>query len=149
MAGMRDLANHIIAVANQNDLPVTNLQVQKVMFFSLGMHIRQTGAIDNLVRRTYDVPFEKWQYGPVVESIYYRLNHMKDKDVTSVEEGRYSPEYAHLDGLIKTLLDINVFDLVKLSHDLPSWAKYEQDILNRNYVEPYTLKEIEEDFLNG
>ncbi|MCL1695152.1 Panacea domain-containing protein [Lysinibacillus sp. BPa_S21] len=146
MAGMRHLADHIIAVANENNLPVTNLQVQKIMFFALGFHIRRTGYIDELAETTYDVPFEKWRYGPVVESIYYRLNHMKDKDVTEQIAGTYHEEYRAWDQLIKGLINIDVFELVKLSHDLRSWADYEEDILAKNYVASYSIEEIAKDF---
>ncbi|MGG1689405.1 Panacea domain-containing protein [Heyndrickxia ginsengihumi] len=146
MAGMEELANHIIAVAHNSNLPVTNLQVQKVMFFSLGMHIRMNNRIDELARETYDIPFEKWQYGPVVESVYYNLNHYKNKEIT--ENGSYSRDYEEWDEIIERLLSVNVFDLVDISHRFPSWANFKDDILNRNFVEPYTLNEIAEDFLN-
>lgn len=145
MASMQELSNHIIAVAKRNGLTVTNLQVQKVMFFSLGMHIRLNEGIDNLAEATYNIPFEKWQYGPVVESIYYRLNHFKNKPIAL--EGAYSHEYSDWDNIIIQLLQINVFDLVRLSHQFPSWADYEDDINNRRYVECYTLDEIAEDFM--
>ncbi|KRO21882.1 hypothetical protein IV63_GL000141 [Companilactobacillus crustorum] len=32
---MNEFAHHIIAVANDNNLSITNLQLQKVMYFSL------------------------------------------------------------------------------------------------------------------
>lgn len=143
--GMRELADHILAVANEQELQVTNLQIQKVMFFAIGMHIRRTGRIDQLVKETYDIPFDKWRYGPVVESIYYRLNIFKDREITL--PGTYYAKYSDWDVTITRLLQINVFDLVKLSHKLPSWANYENDILQRNYVNSYTLEEIAEDFL--
>lgn len=145
MASMNELSNHIISIAKSSNLPITNLQVQKVMFFTLGMHIRQRGHIDELTALTYDIPFEKWQYGPVIESIYYRLNHFKDKPITL--DGIYSQEYRQWDNMIQRLLQINVFDLVKISHDLPSWANYENAIINREFVESYSLDEIAEDFI--
>jgi len=145
MASMRELANHIIAVANRNNLSVTNLQIQKVMFFSLGIHIRHHG-IDDLARETYDIPFDKWKYGPVVESVYYSFNHFKDNDITEELEGSYIPDYARWDNAIGALLNTDVFELVRVSHDFSSWADYEVDILSRNYVESYTLEEIAEDF---
>lgn len=147
MLGMNALANHIIAIAKSHNLPVTNLQVQKIMFFALGLHIRKVGYIDELAYETYDIPFEKWQYGPVVESIYYRLNYMKDRDITSQTSGKYQEEYNDWDNLIYKLLNINVFELVKLSHKLPSWDNFKDDILSRNYVDPYTIHEIERDFV--
>ncbi|WP_342512781.1 type II toxin-antitoxin system antitoxin SocA domain-containing protein [Sporosarcina sp. FSL K6-1522] len=145
MAGMRELANHIIAVANDASLSVTNLQIQKVMFFSLGFHMRHNG-IDELATETYDIPFEKWKYGPVVESLYYTYNHFKDKDIAEELYGFYNPEYAMWDENIERLLQIDPFELVRVSHDFPSWSDYEEDILQRNYVESYALGEIAEDF---
>lgn len=32
---MEKFANHIIAVANEKQLPITNLQLQKIMYFVL------------------------------------------------------------------------------------------------------------------
>lgn len=145
MAGMRNLANHIIAIASDGDLPVTNLQLQKVMFFAIGMHIRRSG-IDDLVENTYDIPFDKWKYGPVVESIYYSFNHLKDGDISKTLNGTRDSSYKQWDQAIEELLKIDVFKLVRVSHDLPSWANYEEDIISRNFVESYTLDEIAEDF---
>lgn len=146
MASMEQLANHTIAVANSIRLPITNLQVQKVMFFTLGMHIRQNGSIDNLVENTYETPFEKWKYGPVVESLYYELSRFKDQPI--ILDRNLDPEYASFTKLIGNLLTIDVFQLVRLSHKLPSWKNFEDEIMNRDYVEPYTLEEIAGDFLN-
>lgn len=147
MASMRELANHIIALANREDVNVTNLQIQKVMFFALGMHIRRNRGIDSLAEETYDIPFEKWQYGPVVESVYYRLNRFKARPIES--EGTYSQEYGHWDETILNLLEINVFDLVKVSHDMSAWNDYKDDIINRRYVDPYTIEEIAGDFIHA
>lgn len=145
MASMRELANHIIAVARNQNRPITNLQIQKVMFFALGFHIRHNN-IDDLAIETYDIPFEKWKYGPVVESIYYTFNKYRDNPVPEEVSGTYNLEYSGWDNNITDLLDIDVFTLVTVSHDLPSWANFENDILNRNYVDSYTLPEIARDF---
>lgn len=145
MASMRELANHILAVANKNGLPVTHLQLQKVMFFALGFHMKHKG-VDELALETYDIPFEKWKYGPVVESLYYTFKEFSDNDITKEVKGNYILEYGNWDVNIKKLLQINIFELVKVSHDLPSWANFEDDIINRNYVESYTLQEIAMDF---
>lgn len=143
MVGMRALADHIIAIGANKNLSVTNLQVQKVMFFALGFHLQDNG-IDSLAKEIYDMPFEKWRYGPVVETIYYELCQYKDKAIT--EEGIYTNKLSSFDSNIEKLLQINVFDLVELSHQLSSWASYKTEILDRRHVESYTLKEIWEDF---
>ena len=59
---MREFANHVIAVGKENGLPVTNLQLQKVMFFALGFYIGERG-IDTTVEEIYNKKFERWKYG--------------------------------------------------------------------------------------
>lgn len=145
MAGMKDLANHIIAVGKRAGLEVTNLHVQKVMFFSFGFHVRDKG-LDKLALDTYDAPFEKWKYGPVVESVYYSYNNYGRGDISSDYDGVYNPEYSSWDNRILKLLRMDIFHLVKVSHDLPSWSNFESEIMNRDYVESYTPEEIMRDF---
>lgn len=146
MASIKELSNHIISVGKQNDLTVTNLQLQKVLFFSIGMYIRLNGGVDNLVQRTYDIPFEKWKYGPIIESLYYKYNTFHKEDITKHIDGQYSQEYADWDNIIISLLNQDVFKLVRVSHDMPSWKDYEQQIIEMIPVSSYTLEEIERDF---
>jgi len=141
---MRRFANHVIAVANSNSTKVTNLQLQKVMFFTMGFHMRETRRIDELVENTYTIPFEKWQYGPVVESIYHSYSIYRDKPI--IESGELFNEYTRWNSLILRLLKMDVFKLVKTSHQMNAWARFETEILAKRYVEPYTLDEIFEDF---
>lgn len=141
---MRDLANHILAVGNSNGTPITNLTLQKVMFFTLGFYIRRNG-INDLVIQTYDSSFSKWELGPVHKPTYYRFKHYGSNPI-SIENVEQDPRYIDLNNDILKLLRINVFKLVEVSHRLPSWDNFEDDILARNLVPDYTLEEIREDF---
>ncbi|MCR1834960.1 DUF4065 domain-containing protein [Oceanobacillus caeni] len=144
---LNHLADHILAVAKRNGYKVTNLQLQKVMFFSLGLHIRRQNQIDDLAEEIYSgAPFSKWKYGPVVEEIYYNYNHYGAESIGS--EGNYNPDYESLNDIITNLLKVDVFQLVDLSHKLDSWKNYGDDIVGMKYVAPYTLKEIAKDFID-
>jgi uncharacterized phage-associated protein len=62
---MDALAEHILGVARINNVSVTSLQLQKVMFFSLKEAINR-GLLDKSeIQKIYDRPFEVWRYGPV------------------------------------------------------------------------------------
>ncbi|KGX88351.1 hypothetical protein N781_11420 [Pontibacillus halophilus JSM 076056 = DSM 19796] len=143
---MQNLANHIMAVANENGRSVTNLQLQKVMFFTLGLHIRNNG-LDELAHEIYDVPFEKWKYGPVVESIYFNYNRFGSEPIKNANAEQIE-NYEVLNDYILNLLNVDVFKLVNISHQFDSWADYENEILNMEYVPPYEIEEIYEDFEN-
>ena len=144
MRGMEHLADHILSVAHDKELPVTNLQLQKVLFFCIGLSIKNDGCISDLIERTYDEPFEKWKFGPVVESLFYRFNKYKDKPIS--ENGWYNCYYSDFDHMIHRLLQVNPFSLAKLSMSLNSWSIYESKIMNNEYVPPYTLEELHLDF---
>lgn len=143
MPGMRELANHVLAVAQSNGLSVNNLQLQKVMFFSLGLHLVEKGT-DQLAQETYDMPFKKWRLGPAVESIYYTFNKYGLSPIE--DKGVYCHVYAPWDEWIRLLLRVNPCVLIQIACSMAAWAKYENDIRNRRFVWPYTLDEIKSDF---
>lgn len=143
MASMHALASHILAVAHRSGQKISNLQLQKIMFFSIGFYVRNHG-IDKLIKNTYDAPFEKWRYGPVAEYIYYAYSHYGANKID--EEGLYSSEYSAMDETITKLINVDVFKLVNVSHQLSSWKNYEHEIEKRIPVSAYSLKEIEKDF---
>lgn len=141
---MRALSNHVIALANDKDLKLTNLHLQKTLFFTLGFHMRFKNEIDTLAKLTYNVPFQRWKYGPVVEHIYFDYNILGKHPIE--ESGEYDNRYSHLNETIEKLLRTDVFKLVQVSHQMKAWKKYESDILANNYVPPYEIEEIFEDF---
>ena len=63
---MHQFADHVIAVAKENRLPITNLQLQKVMYFAFKLAKEDQIIEESTLRKMYDQPFEVWQYGPVI-----------------------------------------------------------------------------------
>lgn len=55
---------------------MTPVKLQKTLFFMNGWHLAVTGS------PCIDEPFEVWQYGPVVRSVYYRLEPFGDGPIT-------------------------------------------------------------------
>src|SRR5699024_557497 len=146
MASMRELADHVIAVAERSGRSITNLQLQKVLFFIFGRMISQHGVDSEIVRQTYDRPFRRWSYGPVVESLYFDYNHFGGRPISAQTEE--NEEYSEYNADIVHLLDVDPFYLVEVTHKLPSWANYKEDINQRNYVPPYENKDLVREFRN-
>lgn len=139
---MMDLAHHIIAVAHEHNIPVTNLQLQKVMFFSLKDAIKDDLLSRDIVEETYDQPFLVWRYGPVVENVYnefsaYGATPILD-DFEDVEELNI-PEFNEE---IVTLLNENVFQLVNRSHQEPFWIEHEGEINFGRGSARYSLDDV-------
>jgi uncharacterized phage-associated protein len=141
---MRQFTEHVIAVANKNSGRISNLQLQKVMYFALGEYIREHG-IDETVREIYTEPFQAWTYGPVVESEYHRYKRYGRFSI--LEEGDFHESYVALNDYIQKHLNTPVNDLVEESHNHSTWYNNRQSILLQKNVE-YTIQDLENDFSN-
>ena len=141
------LADHVLAVADQEGERITNLQLHKILFFSIGMAIRNKVDQVDILKENFDKVFERWRYGPVVPSLYHRYNHYGYRKIE--DEGHYQEDYDFLNEIITSLLSVDVYRMVSLSHQMEAWDEYEDDILERLPVPKYTIEEIERDFLNA
>ncbi len=141
---IKKIAEHILSVADQSGKSITNLQLQKVLFFTFGMAIRHDINELEYFQKIYDNDFEKWRYGPVVPSLYFNFNIYGNRKIE--DTGKYNEELSRFDELIQSLLRVDVYRLVALSHQMKAWSDYEGDILRGNRIEPYTLEEIVRDF---
>lgn len=142
---MKDFAEHIIAVANKEGVTISNLQLQKVMFFTLKDEINKAFESNELSKfsflyRMYDVPFEVWKYGPVERSIYeeykpYGASGILDK----YEENQ---EMTFLNETVLKYLSEEPFDLVNESHRELFWKNHEKDITGWRSNVKYSFKNV-------
>lgn len=144
MIGIRDLANHILAVARNNRLPLSNLHLQKTLFFIFGRTLQFGEDLIN-----YDLPFEKWKYGPVVPAIYYKFNRFGGMPITIGDDIREIGELEVLNEDIINLLERDPYQLVEFSHRLPSWNDHADEILSGERVPNYTLEEFRTEFVEN
>ena len=103
------VANFVINLANENKLSVTNLQLQKILFFLQGYTLSkyQVGIVNG--------SFSKWQYGPVQKNVYRTFRDNGASPITN----EYSDAYFDELGQFKTQtpemksIDNNVRDVLK------------------------------------
>ncbi|GEO66498.1 Panacea domain-containing protein [Levilactobacillus spicheri] len=134
---MSDLSQHILAVGKMHNLSVTNLALQKVMYFSVQDYLRQHGQ-DDFITALYDTPFETWQYGPVIPEIYFEFSAFGSMSIS--EAGHYHSALSVLDSNIVSLLKEDVFDLVNRSHEQSFWQQHRAD--GRHEDAQYKLSDI-------
>ncbi len=137
---MLDFAHHVIAVANEHDIRVTNLQLQKVMYFSF-KEAMEEGIIDRThAVEIYDKPFQVWRYGPVERNVYelYKPNGASP----IIEENSEVDTFKPLNEVILKYLRRNPFDLVKESHREKFWLDNEKYISGWRSLVAYELGDI-------
>ena len=124
--GMREFADHIIATAQKNDKEITNLQLQKIMYFSL-KHMKEKKLLSyERLNEIYDEPFLVWAYGPVIKSQYERFKRFSSSPILGVFE--YDETLSSLESIILEELNKKVSNLITKSHQIEFWKKNKDKI---------------------
>jgi uncharacterized phage-associated protein len=120
----RGIANFLLDLARNRRIRLTNLQLQKIVFFAHGAFLQRFRKPLVLNR------FEAWEHGPVVPELYHCLKHYGDREITG-SASRFDletralirvqcelpPEVCrHLDDMLLFYGRMDPWELVKLSH---------------------------------
>lgn len=124
------LINHILCIAHKNNRNITQLQLQKVAYFSFGYLIEK--GYEDLAKKLYKKEqFEAWMYGPVLAEEYKKYR--KYRNLPILEKGETDEELDKVEGLnsiVDILIQKDVFDLVNVSHSHTFWQTNKTRILN-------------------
>lgn len=130
-----DVAKYVIDKCTAENHPISNLQLQKILYF-----LQKKYLIDN-GRVLFHDDIQAWQFGPVVPEVYYQYcgfgsmpitmkyvidmdNSDKDQINTIVEEKRYK----------------NPWDLVEETHsEGKAWASIYRNGLGNHMIIPTDL----------
>ena len=136
---MRDFANHILAVAYKNNLSVSNLHLQKVMYFAM----REQKDNHELLSEMYDEPFYVWRYGPTVPGIYRKFRIYGASSI--IDKGEKDDSYSIFDKSIIKLLNEEPSSLIYKSREHTYWLAHKHKIVNGTSSVKYELEGV----LNG
>lgn len=129
------LARHIKAIEPE----VTVLQIQKVMYFTLGSYMNVHG-VDSITRNIYTSNFEAWDLGPVNREVYKEY---KQGSLTA----EYQKDLELFNPFIKEYLERNIYDLVDDSHkEGTHWWRNRVAIQDRARLIYYELEDILNDY---
>lgn len=133
---MLKFANHILAVAYENQLVVNNLHLHKVMYFAM----RDQKDNYELLSKMYDEPFYVWYYGPIVPSIYRKYCGFCSRVI--IEKGERINEYSVFDDSIIKLLQEDQFTLIDKSREHKFWQENKDKIVNGGSDVKYNLTDV-------
>ena len=135
---MKELAEHIIYVAHKNKKSITNLQLQKILYFTLRYSVPEIGL--RAAIKTYDEPFLTTRYGPLIKSQYKRFEGYGSSPI--IGNVTQHEEYNALNKMILELLDKDVFALVKSSQLNDFWKRYEDEIMKEGLAIQYPIEAV-------
>lgn len=74
---VRAIANFILDQGEVDAVPISNLSLNKILYFLHGHYLATTG------QPLVDEPFEAWEYGPVQREVYAQFRTFDDRPITS------------------------------------------------------------------
>lgn len=108
-----NVAKYIIYKSLQRKEPVSNLKLQKLLYFIQGSCL----VIND--EQAFDDDIVAWRYGPVVKSVYYTYSVYGANDIiTTFEEEITLPQHLKevVDFVLDNLLPVSAITLVNETH---------------------------------
>ena len=110
-----DLAHYIVDKCTRDDEPVSNLQLQKMMYFLQSVYCKTHGG-DLL----FDDEFQAWPYGPVLPELYREYSIYGGSSILErrddIPHGFLRSHKGWVDEGIKFLRSQSPWDLVNIAH---------------------------------
>lgn len=133
---MLNFANHILAVAYENNLSVSNLHLQKVMYFAM----REQKNNYELLSKMYDESFYVWRYGPTIPGIYKEFRIHGASSI--IEKGKKDDSYSIFDESIVKLLNEEPHSLIAKSREHSYWLSNKDKIIKGTSDIQYELEDL-------
>ena len=119
MANVNQVVNFIINWAQDKGEPITNMWLQKLLYFSQGQQLARTG------NRLFSDRIEAWQWGPVVPGVYHMYKKYGDNPIpkaTTFQPHQLTADECDL--VYDVLRKYGIYtasELMRQSHDTDPW----------------------------
>lgn len=132
MFSAHNVAIYIINWCLEHNIQITNLKLQKLLYFVQGEYSKIKGS------RLISDDFYAWQLGPVVPSVYSEYSIFSSSVLPAQKPlVRFSEEDACcIDFILQRYAYRTTWNLVELSHQQDPW-KYQHQIFGDNALIPY------------
>lgn len=136
MAKAIDVADLIITEAYKSNSPVSNLKLQKVMYFLNVIHLLEYK--DPLIT---DDNFEKWDYGPTISSVYSEYESKGGNEILSPKAHLYLQSGTHEYFTVGThhfnINDLEPSDVNFINKNLNKFLQYSPyELVDKSHMEP-------------
>lgn len=153
-----DIANYIVWRAVKAGKPITQLKLQKLLYYVAAKYLKMNG------KPLFSEPIQKWQFGPVVKSVYHHFKlhgnrtidepvaYLTSSDIFNIQFADVMQISQTLDSVapikvvVSTVLDEllakDAFALVARTHKEPAYRDFEAQILQGEDLQ-YAYDELE------
>ncbi|PSR22404.1 MAG: hypothetical protein C7B43_20775 [Sulfobacillus benefaciens] len=123
----RDIADYFIALSNVTGNLVSNLKLQKLMYYAQAWHLALYG------HRLFDGEFEAWIHGPVLPVLYrdykqfgwkpIEREDLNDASVKHLENKFGEKLLSFLSEIVEEYFGLTAYELERLTHKEEPWQR--------------------------
>lgn len=129
-----DIANQIVRLSNETGEPVTNIKLQKLIYYTYAWYAVEKG------KPLFEENIEAWKYGPVIPSVYEAFSEY-GADIIKKPASEKPPDldrYTEIlvEDIFKAYGGKSAIELVELTHSEAPWRdRYDPE--EENIVIPF------------
>jgi len=126
MANVKDVAKYFIHLADETDDGISNLKLQKLIYYAQGFHLALNDG-----NPLFSEDIEAWAHGPVVPEIYHEYKTYGREAINIVEKGKgdrlTGAEIDHLEEVFEVFGQFSAWKLRNMTHEETPWIENESD----------------------
>lgn len=135
-----ELAKYVVAKCIDDDKPISNLQLQKILFYIQKDFIKRG-------KLAFPDDIEAWQFGPVVPDVYYHYcGHGATPIFYKYEESKAQIEdKIRIDNIVDEKRELNPWQMVQETHKSGgAWdVVYKSGLGNRRVIPTKLIEDLE------
>jgi len=149
MTTIHDLASYFLCRAAETGELLTNLKLQKLVYYAQAWHLAVTG------KPLFKEDFQAWVHGPVCPDLYHEYRYCRWQPIvlTSLpEEPTFAPESEEvLNQVVDLYLGESAYTLQRMTHSEDPWVNARKglasDSPSNRIISQKSMKEYYENFI--
>ena len=143
-----NLAKYIIATVKNSGQPITNLKLQKLLYYSQAWHL----ALDR--QPLFEDRIEAWVHGPVVPTVFREYREFRWSPLTADENYQISTDVSkHTVKVLKAYGPLDASQLERLTHSEDPWKEARSglaaDVSSSREISRQSMQRVYTARLNG
>lgn len=139
MYNVLDIAKYIIFYCRRRGYLITNLKLQKLLYFIQAEFLVSIGA------PCFNEEIEAWDFGPVVPEVYHEYKSFGNSNIILPEDDELpfirETDRNRIKGMVDEGAQYSASDLVRITHNQAPWKnaykRYYNNVITKDAIQDY------------
>lgn len=139
MYNVLDIAKYIIFYCRRRGYLITNLKLQKLLYFIQAEFLVSIGA------PCFNEEIEAWDFGPVVPEVYHEYKSFGNSNIILSEDDELpfirETDRNRIKGMVDEGAQYSASDLVRITHNQAPWKnaykRYYNNVITKDAIQDY------------